>query len=221
METLSEWWQLERLLRAQPAAHFDFMRGFMKSPWKAKAIIGLISILLNTGCIPSLSPLYTDADLLEDKRLEGRWKQTNGEDVLTFDRIGPKRYELSMVDEGVKVHFEARLVRLGKYLFVDLMPSRPEPAGDFHQWHFVRTHTFYKADLGPDFLELSGMHEEWLKGLSRQGKLNAAHRVVNHYSFNEAFLFICNTSELRRFVLQHAENTEAFRPKDAEEYRKE
>ncbi|MDX1951442.1 MAG: hypothetical protein SFY81_04615, partial [Verrucomicrobiota bacterium] len=46
-----------------------------------------------TGCVPSLSPIYTDKDLISDKNLEGTF--TEGEtDQWTFTKIGPREYRL-------------------------------------------------------------------------------------------------------------------------------
>ncbi len=89
----------------------------------------MLAILLG-GCIPviSLHPLYTEKDIVVDKKLCGTWIDESGDMKSTweFECIDePKNaYKLIFTDEnGKKGSFVAHLVKLENRLFLDIFPS--------------------------------------------------------------------------------------------------
>jgi len=100
----------------------------------AKLLIPLLLVLLTTGCAPVdwLNPCFNDENLVLDPALVGTWNGQDGNSVLRFRVAGDKAYELVDTEiqadntEPEQSKYEAHLVRLGPYLFLDLLPQAPQ-----------------------------------------------------------------------------------------------
>src|SRR6187401_3334085 len=76
------------------------------------------------GCIPTLHPLYTDDDVIFDPALVGLWAEENSKDTWLYEKVDDKSYRLTYTDgEGKKGEFQARLLKLGGFRFLDLYPE--------------------------------------------------------------------------------------------------
>ena len=97
----------------------------------AKILFPLVLVLLATACGPVewLNPSFKEENLVLDPQLGGEWKAPDGTSILKFRATGDKGYEL--LDTEIKTDnaepeldkYEAHLVRLGPYLFLDLVPQ--------------------------------------------------------------------------------------------------
>jgi hypothetical protein len=100
----------------------------------AKLLIPLVLVLLATACGPVewLNPCFKEENLVMDPALGGTWNAPDGKSSLRFIAAGDKGYELVYTElqadnlEPEKSKFEAHLVRLGAYLFLDLVPEAPQ-----------------------------------------------------------------------------------------------
>jgi hypothetical protein len=108
----------------------------------------LALILLLTGCMPvdSLNPLYTDKDVVFDDALDGDWVTLDSENksvtsfVRTSSNTEPDYYTLKMVDdEGSKTEFQAHLLEIGGYRFLDTIPEVWEARSDSYSLHLIST----------------------------------------------------------------------------------
>jgi hypothetical protein len=96
-----------------------------------KMLVPLVLVLLATGCGPVdwLNPCYKEENLVLDPSLGGAWSDPDGTSTLRFRATGGKGYELVYTEikddnaEPEQSKFEAHLVRLGEYLFLDLVPE--------------------------------------------------------------------------------------------------
>jgi hypothetical protein len=97
----------------------------------AKMLIPLVLVLLATGCGPVewLNPCFKEENLVLDPALVGTWNAQDGNGVLRLRVAGDKAYELLDTEipadnaEPEQSKYEAHLVRLGDYLFLDLLPE--------------------------------------------------------------------------------------------------
>ncbi len=100
----------------------------------AKMLIPLSFVLLATACGPVewLNPCFKQEDLVVEPALEGGWNAQDGTSVLTFHAAGDKSYEVLDTEiqadnpEPEKTKFQAHLVRLGGFFFLDLVPQTPQ-----------------------------------------------------------------------------------------------
>ena len=104
----------------------------------------LISALFVAACIPSLNPLYTEADLITDPALIGTWEDKETGETWTFSSCEKLKYSLVHIDsDGRKGEYDARLVKVGDKRFLDIVPVRSAiPQNDLYKDRFIATHTF-------------------------------------------------------------------------------
>ena len=169
----------------------------------------LAMMTLWPGCTRSLHPLYREADLTFDSQLLGIWAEEGGKETWTLQKSGAKAYVLTSRDEEKTVKYDAHLLRLGKFVFLDLYPK------DADEGAAVAAHLFFKVLRTGNTAQVAGLDESWLKKMAADKKLSIAHVLVpahNQDSSEESIFLTASTQELQEFVLKYAENTEAFSP---------
>ena len=181
-----------------------------------------IGLLFLTGCVPSLHPLFTESDVVFDHELLGAWSQGDSKDSWTFEKSGAKGYRLTTTDRPFATSdkrggkrsgkFEAHLCQLGKFLFLDLYPQDSQAAEtDFYKAHLIAAHSFLKVSIDGDDLHLAPLSHDWAENRVARKQFEIAHEVLD----GGAIVLTASTSELQAFVLQHAEDPEAFADAEA------
>jgi len=171
------------------------------------------------GCIPviSLHPLYTEKDVVVDKKLCGTWADdANSPTTWEFKCIDePKNaYKLIFTDEdGKKGSFVAHLVKLQNRLFLDIFPSElpwePEDPNKmdwpYNSIFLIPAHTFVKIDSIEPQLKLRLMLESNMEELLKE-KPDA----VEHTSVGDRIVLTGSTKELQTFILKYADDKRVF-----------
>ena len=142
----------------------------------------VVLAFLFAGCEPqaSLFPLFTKQDTDFDKQLLGEWQIWSGTSSKPADKPGlivfqiadaAYTYEVKVPDfdeQGKTLLSEARLVKLGRYLFIDFatpdvykLPQIPYPA--------LPSHVFGRLTLEKDSAELTCLATIGSKTTSRRG----------------------------------------------------
>ena len=183
-----------------------------------KLLFYLLAALLG-GCVPvmSLHPLYTEKDMVFEKKLLGTWVDDSNEATWQFKHPNEpeKAYELIFSDdEGQKGSFVAHLVKLQNRLFLDIYPNQ-FPCGDIEdpnkiQWFYnafflVSVHTFIKVDSIEPQLKMR------LTDATDTGKLlKEDPNTVKHELVDGSFTLTASTKELQAFVLKYADDSRVF-----------
>lgn len=179
---------------------------------KLQIIVTFVLALVLAGCVSSsLQPLFTDKDIAFEPALNGTWVDKDGEEQLVFsswsDRTG---YTVIHSKQGKHpASFEARLVQLGGYRFVDLYPTEPAIQNDLYGAHFVGLHSFHRIWLDGDGLRISALDPDWLQKMISQNGLEIGHAVVND-GHEDAIVLTAPTSTLQELVVRYAEDPQAF-----------
>lgn len=191
---------------------------------KQNIILVLLAIIFCIqSCLPSLHPLYTEKDLIFVEDLLGTWGQedepheagnklelssSDGE-IWRFEKAGEKEYTLIQVDDqGAEGKFEVRILKLGKYHFMDFMPlnaSKKEKVNEFWSYHYVPVHTFAKIELTEEHLIIQMFNPEFLQELLENKKIRIKNEKVG-----EGYLLTAGTEELQKFVMKYAEEEKAY-----------
>ena len=178
-------------------------------------ILFLSVSLLIAGCVRSLHPLYTEKDLVFEKKLVGTWSEGDGnKDTWIFQQSSDNAYELIHTQKGAPAKFDAHLVKLGEYLFLDLFPDQPDTKNEFYKSHLIPAHTFSKITITNDVVHLSMFDNDWLKEMISKKTV-----TIQHERIEETIILTAPTEELQKLVLQYADSEDAF-PKPAELHRK-
>src|SRR5215471_5814269 len=101
------------------------------------AVAALTALLAACGPASSLNPLFTDKDLIFDPALVGEWIEKRPDQArLRFEQTGPTAYRAISIDHNgsgdsaTETPYEAHLVRLGAYQFLDVSPLQLIAAKD-------------------------------------------------------------------------------------------
>src|SRR5262245_24508866 len=101
----------------------------MRTAILAIASAALTMLLVGCGPANSLNPLFTDKDLIFDPALVGEWTEKGPDHgTVRFEPCGPAVYRVTNIERdgnggpATETHYEAHLVRLGGYRFLDVAP---------------------------------------------------------------------------------------------------
>ncbi len=168
---------------------------------------GLGAILALTGCIPSLHPLYTDADLTFDPALTGTWTRQDSTETWLVTKTGEKEYLLVYTDEnGKKGEFSLHLLKAEGMLYADLYPVEPSmKENEYYVGHLMRVHTFYRVRQIEPTLQIAGLKLEWLKDHLQQHP-----DALKHEKVDDGILLTAQPKEMQAFLAKQEKTADAW-----------
>jgi len=182
----------------------------------ASVLVAVGIAVMAAGCIPSLHPLYTEKDLVFDPSIVGVWAEKDADasrDSWEFKKAGEKGYELVVKEEGVAAKFDAHLVKLGEYRFLDTYPAEKagEPEHELYSLHTLPAHLFWKMWMREDVLYLALLDPDWIDKKMEQDKLEVKHEEVEGTP-----VLTAQRKELQKFILKAVEDPKAFNVDEVE-----
>jgi hypothetical protein len=164
-------------------------------------------LLMLAGCVPSLHPLYTDADVIFDPALVGVWAEKDSRESWAFTREGEKQYRLVYTDEnGRRGEFIAHLLKAEGQRFLDLFPVEPYlQQNDFYRGHLLPVHTFLLISQIEPTLRMSCLDPEWLKRFLARNQA-----AIRHEKLDDEILLTASPKQLQKFLLTHLKTKGAF-----------
>jgi hypothetical protein len=187
---------------------------------KTKKLLFYMLAVIIGGCVPviSLHQLYTEKDVVLDKKLYGTWVDDANNPKTTWEfksNDEPKNaYNLIFTDEdGKKGSFVAHLVKLQNRLFLDIFPSElpwePEDPNKmdwpYNSFFLIPAHTFVKVDSIEPQLKLRLTLESKMEELLKENP-----NVVEHTSVGDRIVLTESTKKLQAFVLKYADDERVF-----------
>lgn len=188
---------------------------------KTRLLFSFLLIILASGCVSSLHPLYSSDTLVFRNEMLGTWVQSDGEGQWIFKKEDPlgdsySYYTLNYTEKEVNSHKESQsnynvhLVKLNNYYFLDfeLLLSDEEQEkllGNFFSPVLV-THKFAKIDIASGKLKLYLFDDDWLTDLFEKQKIRMKHEKMEDTSI----LLTASTAELQKFVTKYADDEQAF-----------
>jgi len=176
------------------------------------SMIAIAIVLFMTGCWTlSVHPLYFEKDLVFDPALIGVWgeKETGDGpgDIWTFMKSDEKSYRLLIREEdGEEGFFEAHLVKIDKFLFLDLYPEEPEGVNDFYMSHVIPAHSFMRVSLEGHVLRFAILDSQWLEESIQQKKV-----LIKHEIRDDVIVLTASTAQLQEFVMTYVETAFPFK----------
>ncbi len=165
--------------------------------------IAALLMLFVVGCGPALSlhPLYTDEDVVFNPALVGSWGDSS--DNLIFRQMEDNLYSVTFIATFISgsndsLALEGHLLQLGNYMFMDVKSRET----DVENLLAVPVHVFLRLSLEGDSLGIAYLDDSWLE----ENRAGIKHELVD----GKQILLTASTSELQDFVLEHAEDQEAF-----------
>ncbi|MFC1573810.1 hypothetical protein ACFL30_01350 [Candidatus Latescibacterota bacterium] len=163
-------------------------------------VISLL-LLLTGGClVTSIHPLYFEEDVVFKPELLGTWSMKDDNSNWMFKEDKDNTYKLIIFDEKTSGKFEAHLLRLGEYMFLDIFPEEPEESMNvMYYLHLVPVHSFFKVTLAGDSLALGNVDLELFEDWVEQKKAD-----IKYEHFDDRYLLTAPTKELQEFYMKRA-----------------
>jgi hypothetical protein len=171
--------------------------------WRIFGATAALALTLLAACVPSVHPLYTEKDLVQNPALSGSWTNIKSSDHWAFEAAEGKSYQLVQTDpDGRVATFSAHLLKLDGVLFLDVqvtdLKGGEDKLNEIAQMALIPGHLFFKVEaLGPD-LKLAIMNPDWLGKLLEKSPKALAHIKTDH-----AFTITASTKELQRFFREN------------------
>jgi hypothetical protein len=163
----------------------------------------------SSGFALSVQPSYTLADVEVDQGLAGAWTTKEGDVTFRFEQGEGKLYKVVVTEtDGGKessAEFEAHLMRLGAFSFVDFFPNSAPEGSDFLQMHLLRAHSVARVELSQDTLQMAFFDGAWL-----QKKIEEKSVDVSYQRTNGMLLLTGPTEEVQDLLFLHGNENEAF-----------
>ena len=187
--------------------------------WPLEAVLALGSIVA-TGCdsdgspfITSLQPFYTQLDLEADSRLNGMWSNKEGDVTFSFEERKEegkeKEYKLVVMErdgeQEMSGEFEARVVRLGAFDFLDIYPQSSKEGNEFYRAHFTRAHTIARVEISQNSIQMAFLSARWLKA-----KMDEKSVDIGYVKVEDTLMLTGTTEEVQEVVFSHANDDGAF-----------
>lgn len=171
----------------------------MKAP---KFLLMGIGLLMLTGCVISVHPVYTDSDLIADPAFVGTFVQEDGKATWQMTAGEGKSYRLLHTDEnGNKSRLVAHVANVNGVKFLDLTLDPAElNTGEFAKMHALPIHSIYRVDEVGAKVTLGGIDFEWLKRT-----LSEASPPIASTAIGESRLITAPTDHLQKFLVENRE----------------
>ena len=167
-----------------------------------KWIVLLMATTVLAGCdegqpVVSLHPLYDERTLTFEPMLVGSWKQE--EDTWTFKKSEGGLYRLLVEDKSSDdktIEFEAAVVQLAGFLFLDLCSTKSGETG-------APAHAFFRLRIADDSLSIAELDEKWIEKELVESQLA-------HIRAHGKIVITAPTIDLQYFFRKHALDAGAF-----------
>ncbi len=161
------------------------------------------------ACVPSIHPIYSNAELAFDTSLIGTWQEKDSTEKWQFSMEGENEYRVIHTDDGGKRgQFKGKLFKLGEHMFLDLYPAAPVlTQSDFYRGHILSLHTFAKLTPDGTAYQVSFLEPKWLECHLAKEPASLRHTVTDGQ-----ILITDSTANLQKFIVSNAASPEAFAP---------
>jgi len=178
-----------------------------------------MALAMVAGCISlSVYPFYNQKELIFDSGLAGDWsKATRTNELWQFADVDGKYYRLVTVNDQETNILDAHLFQLQRYKFLDLLTTNR----DMLQ---LPLHLVSKVTRNDDAVTLQFLDYGWLSSLLETNPAAIRHLVVSEDSGNgsddKMVYLTADTQELQKFIIEHADDTNAFGSSSAVELKR-
>ena len=160
--------------------------------------------LVLSGCVYSVSPLYTSKDTVYDKALEGVWGRKGDTSTWAFQKGEGTSYKLIVTEGENPSPFVAHLAQLGGHRFLDVCPDVSglddwKQAQLLYKSALIPGHLFIKVlQVGPT-LRMKLLDDEWMGELLKKDPRALAHEEMQ----GGKVLLTATTAALQTFLMQN------------------
>src|SRR5207244_12007247 len=158
-------------------------------------------------------PCDNQLELEANSRVNGIWSDKGGDVKVSFkerkEEGKEKEYKLVVKEKDgeqeVSGEFEAHVVRLGAFDFMDVYPQSSKEGNEFYRAHFTRAHTIARVEISQDSIQMAFLSARWLKA-----KLDEESVDTPCVNVDDTLMLTGTTEEVQERVFSHANDDGAF-----------
>lgn len=180
----------------------------------------LASAMMLCSCEPELSVhrLYTSDEVVFESNLVGSWvaaesNENSGTMQMDIVKAGADGYEITFTTQDTptaqvgKISFDAHLVKLHGRLFIDVVQTALQIDGKPSERQItVPGHMIGRISVDGDSLLMSFLDDDWVAREIKSGGLS----IDSEAEGIQPAVLTASTAELQKFVVDHADDDEAF-----------
>lgn len=176
------------------------------------SIFGLALVFLAGCVVNSIYPYYTAKDVIFDPALLGTWRDpantNDNKESWVFEKIIGQTYKMT-TRSGETNEFDTHLFTLGGQRFLDCLPR-------FRAAYHTPEHFLLRVKSITPSLEMQLLDYEWLTKLIERDPKAIRHLIVPDEAGAQSsspqghLTLTADTAELRKFLLKHLNNTNAW-----------
>ncbi len=175
---------------------------------RVKTILFYLLAVLLGGCVLSLHPLYTENDLIFEKKLLGTWGRDGSTETWQFKPgKGENYYKMILTDKkGKKGSFDAGLGKINNMMFLNIFPQKPElKETGYYQFHILRANSFIRIEQIEPTLIMRVMNPDTVNKM-----LENDPNLIKHEIVEDRLVLTASTEELQKFMKAHANDEGLF-----------
>ena len=175
-------------------------------------LVSVTLLALISGCVRSVQPILTDAQVVTDNSVVGDWVSENGKTHLTIQPADEnKQYKVLYLDEDNKVgNFVVRLGKVENLLLAEIAPDNSDAkTSEMYQIHLLPLYSFMVVQQTHPEIKISLLDAKWLKKYiaGHSGELQTL-RVGEKPDDN--IILNIPTADMQKFLIQHMKDEGAM-----------
>jgi hypothetical protein len=187
-------------------------------PRSISYLVALFALFVLSGCGPEVSLFGLGSPDPIDRRMLGNWRlleegkpSSDGKKsrLLIRPSSDGQSYEMSVLnyaDNGQTLLVSANLVAIDKFLFLDFYPPKPDKKQcSKSNFPMIKAHMFARVSIEKEKISWYFLDDDWVARQYKQHKLE-----IDSVQGEDELLLSAQADDLRKFVVRHAEDKEAF-----------
>jgi hypothetical protein len=183
---------------------------------KFTLLLLIAATLALSGCVFSVSPLYTAKDVVYDAALEGVWARSGDTSTWAFQKGVDSSYKVVVTEGENPSPFVAHLVQLGGHRFLDICPETSGldnlKQAELYKAGLIPGHLFLKMLQITPTLRMKVLDDEWLEGLLKKDPKALAHEEME----GGKLALTAPTAALQAFMMQNWDTPAAWNTESSE-----
>ncbi len=184
-------------------------------------VVMLLPLVLSGCMVRSLSPIYTDKDLVPMPAVEGTWKGENEGETMSFVRESESEgegYLFTFFEDGIPITASAHFAKIGGKTYLDLTytestfdkakeedEKRLAPYLMPFVYYATPVHVFYQFEVRDGVARMRSMSYQWAKERREKRRL-----WIDHVAQDDSTLLVAETVRVQRFIRRWANHDDAW-----------
>jgi acylphosphatase len=184
-------------------------------------------LLILSGCLTTLHPIFTEKELVAGNQLTGNWKNVQDGRISIYRKASKddlKQFSETLQQNSDRVYvatiyngqdeppseYYAFLVELDHHFYLDYYPADTRErasASAFVKSHYIPMHGVYRIDFSPDgSFQLKQLDAGFLEKLIKNKQIRLPYEELD----DGGYFITASTTELQQYLIKYRDTPEAY-----------